>query len=522
MERPDALTDDYTPIEIIRPLLERDGEFTEWQDETTMSIGGFGLNYAAVGPVRRSALDYLDFALAGDGIPAIQAIQMMKDLLHNHLNRMGRLSSPEEKAWQDGERERCLEALLRRYNEPASVVLQARVYDALRSATAISCPKWICERASAALQTLAVPDAVAVVDSVCTADHDLPILSTEFSEHSWERSIAAVMSKGRSSLQRLMDSPGNQARFTLEQTKACLAVRVKTNGFHRFMLSFVDRPDFLEALADDIIRDDQINFLTGQLSAVLNAIHASDAAAFRQRALAAIDEAATEVIHAAAKNLRVFSGATEEDIAVIQVYAQYPDPVAKLGAIFAIAYMGEFADLLPSLKAAALSIHTEGNDRVAAELTDAFGRYGVPLTTLTQEEASTLAAQFVSVRDWDVDQGSIPRFLNRFVDLFPDETFAMLTERIEQTRTARARDRAGLRSFGLVRGDVYFTNVRLEKRIELAESALRCALLPDAEEEYADLFLECCWTRRCSFRPNLARSAWDPRGRLTEAHNPSG
>lgn len=488
MTRSDAFTGDYTAFEIIRQLLERDGEFTEWQDESTMSFGGFGLNYAAVGPVRRSALDYLDFALAGDGIPAIQSVQIMEHLLHNHLNRMGRISSPEEKAWQDGERESCLEALLRRYSEPASTVVQARVYSALRSATAISCPEWVRERASAALQTLAVPDAIAVVDSICTADFDLPVLSAEFSERRWERSIADVMSRGRSSLERLVDGPGNQARFTLEQTKACLAVRVATGGFHRFMLSFVDRPDFLEAMADDIIRDDQANLLAGQLSAILNAIHTSDAAAFRKRAFAAIEAGATEVIHAAANNLRVFSGATEDDIAVIQTYAGYPDPVAKVGAIFAITYMGKFTDLLPSLKAAVLSIRPDGNNRVAAELADAFGPYGVPLTALTREEASVLAMEFVPVPDWDVDQGAIPRFLNHFVNLFPDETFAMITERIEQNRSARTQNRAGLRTFGLVRGGVSFMNVPLEKRMELAEKALRQAFLPEAEEEYSDLF----------------------------------
>jgi hypothetical protein len=115
---------------------------------------------------------------------------------------------------------------------------------------------------------------------------------------------------------------------------------------------------------------------------------------FRQRALAAIEAGASEVIHAAANNLRVFSGATEEDIAVIQAYAGYADPVAKLGAIFAITYMGKFTDLLPALKEAVLSVRTEGNNRVAAELADAFGPYGVPLTSLTRDEAAGLMKEF--------------------------------------------------------------------------------------------------------------------------------
>ncbi len=488
MTRPDAFTDEYTPFDIIRQLLEKDGEFTEWQDETTMSFGGFGLNYTVVGPVRRSALDYLDFALAGDGFTAIQAIQIMEKLLHNYLNRMGRASSPEERTWQDAERARCIDSLLRRYQEPASDVLKARIFDALRSATAISCPDWVRERTCTALTGLDVPDAVVVVDAISTAEHELPFLSTEFSESRWESAVRDVLVKGRSSLERLIEGSENQARFTLEKTKACLAVRVATGGFHRFMLTFVDRLDFLEAMADHIICDEEIKRLPGQLASVLNAIHTSRPEIFRQRALAAIDAGASEIIHAAASNLRVFSGATEEDIALIQVYAGYADPVAKLGAIFAITYMGKFTHLLPALKEAILCVHTEGNDRVAAELADAFGPYGVPLTNLTRDEAAGLVKEFALVRDWDFDQGAIPRFLNRFVNLFPDEMFDVLTDRIERNSAARTANLPGLRTFGLSHGDVSFSSVPTEKRMELAATVLRQALMPGAGEEASDLF----------------------------------
>ncbi len=67
---------------------------------------------------------------------------------------------------------------------------------------------------------------------------------------------------------------------------------------------------------------------------------------------------------------------------MIQAYAGYPDPVAKRGAIRAIAYMGKFTELRQGLKEAALAIHAEGDHVIASDLVDAFGAYGVPLTTL--------------------------------------------------------------------------------------------------------------------------------------------
>jgi hypothetical protein len=37
--RTDGLTGDFTPFELIDEIWEREGEFNEWQDETTMSVG---------------------------------------------------------------------------------------------------------------------------------------------------------------------------------------------------------------------------------------------------------------------------------------------------------------------------------------------------------------------------------------------------------------------------------------------------------------------------------------------------
>ena len=473
---------------MIQQILERDGEFNEWQDETTMSFGGFGLNYAAVGPVRESALDYLDFVLEGDGSPALHAVSIMEGLLHNYLNRMGRETTEHEKKWQNRERQRCLHALLRRYEQPASPLLKAKVYDALRSATAINCPEPIRQAATEALAGIVVNDAVAVVDAICTADHDLPVLSKDFSEVGFERLIAELMTKGRSSLERPIAGAGNQARFTIDQTHACIQVRVKTGGFHRFMLAFAERPDFLNEMADQLIAHPQIDEMVGHLTSVLNSIHAADPAAFRQRALSALQSGAVYVIHASANNLRVFAGATEEDIAVIQAYGGYPDPVAKRGAIFAITYMGKFTELRQNLKDAVLSIHTEGDRTVAADLADAFGPYGVPLTSLTREEAAAVASEFLLVRDWEFDPGAIPRFLNRFVTLFPDETYDLLLRRIEKSVEAKKNGEVSFHSFRLVHEDISFSGVPCEKRLQLARNCIVRFIGSDSPDELADLF----------------------------------
>jgi len=111
-----------------------------------------------------------------------------------------------------------------------------------------------------------------------------------------------------------------------------------------------------------------------------------------------------------------------------------------------------------------LSIHTEGDQVVATDLADAFGPYGVPLSSLSRDEAASVASEFLLVRDWDFDQGSIPRFLSRFTNLFPDEIYDFLLRRIDQSTQAREHGQPGYHCFHLVHANISFGNVPSEKR----------------------------------------------------------
>ncbi len=488
-QRPDAFVDGYTPYAIIQQILERDGEFNEWQDENTILSGGFGLNYAAVGPTRDSALDYLEFALEGDGRPAILVIGLLEGLLHNFLNRVGRISTHEEEEWQNRERERCLRMLLDRFRKPSSVLLRARIYDAVRSATAIQCPKAVREKAGAALAEICVDGVVAVVDAICTADHELPLLSAEFDEAEWQKPIIALMAKGWASLASLTDDLSMQARIVIDETVACVIARVKTGGFHRFIQGSTDRPDLLGELADQLASHPRIGELVDQYSSVLAAIRSADPTAFRNRALAFLRNGQSAGIYAAANNLRIFDRPTLEDIAVIHAFGTYPDPVAKRGALFAIAYMGKFVELRPQLKSAVLATHVSEDPTLAQALADALGPYGIPLTDFTREEAAAICLEFLPVKDWNFGQGAIPRFLNGFVNIFPDETFDLLVRRIDLGSGSHSDHLDSFRTVGLVYQGVSFGGVGEEKRIQLGHITLaRLISASDVVGDYAKLF----------------------------------
>jgi len=141
------------------------------------------------------------------------------------------------------------------------------------------------------------------------------------------------------------------------------------------------------------------------------------------------------------------------------------------------------------MKDAVLSIHAEGDSAVAADLADAFGPYGVPLTILTRDEAAAVASEFLPVHDWEFDQGAIPRFLNRFVNLFPDETYDLLLRRIEQNSGA-GQNRPQSRSFGLVHENIFFGGVPVEKRLQLGRDCIGRLIRSDSDSaiDLANLF----------------------------------
>jgi hypothetical protein len=150
--------------------------------------------------------------------------------------------------------------------------------------------------------------------------------------------------------------------------------------------------------------------------------------------------------------------------------------------------MGKFTELRQCLKEAALSIHAEGDRVIASDLVDAFGTYGVPLTSLTREEAAAVAMEFLPVDDWDYDQAAIPRFLNGFVNLFPDETYDLLLKRIEKSSQARADGLTRYRSLNLSRESISFGGVPAEKRAQLGQDCISRVMTSDSVEELAELY----------------------------------
>ena len=110
-------------------------------------------------------------------------------------------------------------------------------------------------------------------------------------------------------------------------------------------------------------------------------------------------------------------------------------------------------------------------------------------TSLTQVEAAKVTSELIDVEDWEFDQGAIPRFLNTFVNLFPDETYDLLINRIERSIQKVATGGSGLRSIRLVHQNISFNAVSVEKRLQLGQDCISRLLKTDSGAvELSDLY----------------------------------
>jgi hypothetical protein len=74
------------------------------------------------------------------------------------------------------------------------------------------------------------------------------------------------------------------------------------------------------------------------------------------------------------------------------------------------------------------------------------------------------------------------------VNLFPDETYSLLLNRIEKSIQSRVAGWTRYRTFGLVRGSISFGGVPAEKRALLAKDCVDRVMTSESAEELAELY----------------------------------
>lgn len=487
-QRPGAFDFLFTPLDMIDQILEREGEFTEWSGNT-FRFGGFGLNYAVVGPLRQNAIDFLESLIAGaDDRIAVRAVHSLDRLLHQYLNRVGREPTQDELNWQDSERLRCLSILTERLERPPiSLPIRSEIYDAVRSGTGANYGEAVRKACVELLPRIDRDSDLAIFDALSRREGDLPILHRDDPAGSWEAQYAALIGEAHTRLGTL-DLRARAAKV-IGFLKTAHVAKIETKGFAAIIHSFSNDVAFIVTMTDHLIDDDESQRFANELAITLNALHMFAPSEFHRRAKTALTSGPEHFLLAASSALRVYrENATAEDVALIKEFIVVPNPTVKRSVLFAIAYMGRnsiHGDLLD----AALSVDIGTDPILADALADAFGPYGVPLSLLTADDFDTLIRKFVPLDDFDAQQGAIPRFLSRATGLFPDQVLDLLLERIQIQDGRRIAHNWGYRALGISHHAVSFSNLSDEKkRLLLQRCLLALTGIQFSTDDVAELF----------------------------------
>lgn len=486
---PNAFDSSFTPIDVLDQILEREGEFTE-SDGSTFRFGGFGLNYSAVEYLRKNAIDFLEHLVTeGDDRIAVRVIRSLDSILHNYLNRVGRVPTQDELDWQNAERLACLEVLKRRLQLPqVSLPIRSEIYDAVRSGTGFNYTEPVRHACLALLPQLERSPDLAIFDALSRREGDLPLIDQNSPADSWMQQYGALIDEAHSALSTLDEEV--RADKLVEFVKLAHAAWIETRGFNAIVHSFSRDGAFVTTLADQLIADKQGAKLIRELAMTLDALHSYAPQNFHRRAVAILLSGSEHLILAASSALRVYTdNATHEDAGLIREYLGVQNPIVKRNALGAIAYMGKSHAVIRDLLEAALSVEVGSDANVADALADAFGPYGIPVSLLSSEEMKILLEKFLPIEDFDAHQGSIPRFLGTLVDRYPDEVLDLLLKRVSiEERRRSARDWT-FRALGSSYHAVSFGNVPSERKSELLRTCMSSYLISHySDDSYTQLF----------------------------------
>jgi Domain of unknown function (DUF4062)/AAA ATPase domain len=488
-ERPGAFQSSFTPLDVIDQILEREGEYTEF-DGNTFRFGGFGLNYAVVGLMRDNAIDFLG-SLLDDGSDrvAVRAAHSIERLLHQYLNRVGRESTDDEVSWQNRERLRCLDLLAGRLQRtPLSLPVRSEIYDAIRSATGFNYTEPVRTASSELLPAISRDCDLAIFDALSRREGDLPLRNRDNPAGTWQEDYGALIEEAHGCLVAL---PADlRVAKLVDFVKTAHTGGIEDRGFTPIVHSFRDDAGFIAGLIDRLLLDPDARALINELAYTLDALHSYAPVEYRRRAWHALSEGPAHFLVAASSALRVFrENATDEDAALIRRYMDVPNAHVKRHALFAVAYMGGNTPIVPQLLDAALSVDIGTDQTLADALTDAFGPYGVPLSNLSEETTIVLLAKFLPFEDFDVRQGAIPRFLSRLTTIFPDQVLEFLIQRIQIEESRRRAHEWHYRALGIDHHAISFMSSPNERKPAMLRRCLSVRMdLQHSGDTLAKLF----------------------------------
>jgi len=257
---PGAYVSDFTPLDIIENLLDREIGHTEQiaGGGGAFSVTSLPVNYEVVRPLRERALAVVERCLSS-GKPSIEvaAVDLLSKVVSEFHPNMRNEATPEEERWQDGERLRALEILDNRIQSgslslPTVWRIRKLLYWVIERGRLSSQVKDAATKIQAALIT---PRFFEVFDVICSDEWEYNTVEDEFVSVSTrrrekeDRAVAELVAR--------CVSVDEQIATMEVLAQDALDAGVSLKSLESFLTTLCQRRDFLQAFSEYLLTKDR-------------------------------------------------------------------------------------------------------------------------------------------------------------------------------------------------------------------------------------------------------------------------
>jgi Domain of unknown function (DUF4062) len=424
----DAFLREFTPLDMLDKLLEREVDLTETSG-MAISLSSFPLNYTTVKGLRLRVISLCKALLLGDDPKAaVRSARSLLGILHGFLPKFGRSLQAEELAWQNDERLAVLDIFRETFSD-VGVAIRREVLAALRSMIS-----WgrddsqIVKEATQLFLSLPQNDDLLLLDALLTGDWELDKHGEE-----WTPATARRQEQIRRA-EEILTAQANDVSGQVGKL-AALYETTETYGLQTLGgATFVDklclRPDFLLAFVSHIFSQDCPPGLSFLMQVALNRARSLDPEFYRTIGVASASHPNPIVARGAAAGLHTIDvrHGIPEDVDVLQSLGGHLDDTVRLNVLGALRFLATDTRFSSKAVDIALSVDLKRNIQLADEFCEIFGIHGVGPAVLSSEQLKCAFRKLIPIGK--LDRYNIEHFISWASSAHLETTIDFFLERI--------------------------------------------------------------------------------------------
>jgi hypothetical protein len=413
---------DFTPLNLVAPLLVHEYEISEWRNGY-FTFTKAPVPYEMTKNLRERALRVIDRATYSPDVrTAVSAVRSFMSVLGVFQPSFRPVITLEEQGWQDRERLDVLAMLRQRLNgDNVCLALAWKIQRILRAVEQNQGQSAHVRAAAADLPAHLRPDFFELFDILCTneyedGDGDLP------SQQRRNRQTAAI-----AALQERFPKGEDQVETIEQLFNQIAASGISLKSGDSFMTQMCRSRAFLEALSEFALKNPR-SIVAGNAGIAIDSWRRLDRAQFaRYGGLFARSES---IRTAASVASGVSQGAwqellTREDLEILTILANRSEPAVLHAAIWGLKRLTKVAAFRPAALDLIAGMKINGHQYLAQEYIEIFGHHGLSAAMLTPTRVEKIFTNLVEVerlRDHSIDGlltsvcGVAPRAIVSFLE----------------------------------------------------------------------------------------------------------